>query len=145
MEEEIQDAKDFLYDLIEQAKKLPTDYMTQLYAHIDQAVIITQKKMEETVGAIKLAYDIKADTEMEYQKKYGKRTKHYANKKEDVSSSLVKAIAEGESAEEKRTLNMAWADINHLNKLFEAYRERENALKFIGRGMGKFAGDKERR
>jgi len=132
---------EYLQELIETAEKMGDDYMQRLYVNINPAIIVAQKKHEESIMAYKLAGHVYASAEREYQEAKARWTMKF--KKEGYPATIINQLVKGRIAKEDEARRIAEADMKYVLKISDAFRERANNLKHISGRIAPLAGDKK--
>jgi hypothetical protein len=139
------DSLQYLDTIIEHAKRLPEKQMEELYTFVNNAALFAQSKVETLPKIIKASRQLRSYFNDQKKKIISRRYLFYGTKK-TLSSYLIRDVVAGE--DEVVRLNQAVeemdAEIERLLSMREAYKERLNTLKFIGRAFDPSAGLKTR-
>ena len=107
-----------------------------IYASLDEMLIRAQDEFEDTIEAYGKALDINAEDVANYERAKADVIRRL--KKEGNAITLISDIAKGEIADIKEVMLKSEAQVKRLKILCDAYIERIQGIKFIGK-KGDFA------
>ena len=105
--------------------------LQSVYANLDKMLITAQQEYEETIEKYIEFAENYANAVMEYRKLKAEKTKEYKQAGEPVT--VISNYVQGDTAEAKRNMIIAESQKKHIEKMIEAYNNRINMLKFIGK------------
>lgn len=105
--------------------------LAKINANVEQMLLRAQEGLESTIEAYGLAVDAFSASEVEYRKARARVVQELKERK--IGITLIPHLSAGEVADLKGASIKAEGEVKRLRMLVDAYIERINGIKYIGR------------